>query len=429
MTLRRLICKEIAYRKMDFVLGVLAVFVAVGCLVALWTLLQAHAGRLAELNAQKEKETADLMAVAQDDYRKMMKTMGYNVIILSAGEDLSQFWTNGFAAKLMPEEFVKRLCESEIATVQHLLPQLYERIPWPEQADCPCILIGVRGEVPHRHSNQKEPMLDPVEPGTMRMGHALASKLGLAAGAHVTLMGAEFTIAEVHEPQGNADDVSIWVHLAKAQELLGKPDKINAILALSCLCAKRDLERVTRDIAAVLPEAQVIHRIPEANIRLDARFRVAALSQETVEKEAAHHARLGSEREAFAMWLIPLTIMAATIWIGLLAWGNVRERRAEIGILRALGLRARQILAVFMAKAAVIGCLGAVMGCLAGYGLGLAWSAAEGVPLSASVVRSLFDGRLFALVVALAPLQACIASWLPALVAAQQDPAVILREE
>jgi ABC-type lipoprotein release transport system permease subunit len=49
--------------------------------------------------------------------------------------------------------------------------------------------------------------------------------------------------------------------------------------------------------------------------------------------------------------------------------------------------------------------------------------------MSATVARSLFDVRLLGFVLAVAPLQACIASWLPAVIAAQQDPAAILREE
>ena len=429
MNVWRLVFREITYRKGDFLLGVVAVLAAVGCLTGVMTLLRAHGGRVAELNAQKQQETANLMAVAQDDYRKMMKTMGYNVVILSSNEDLSEFWTNGFANKLMPEELVTRLCKSDIATIQHVMPQLYEKVAWPERDNCPVILIGVRGEVPHKHSNLKEPMIDPVEQGKLRVGYSLARKLGIKPGDNVTLLGAPFTVSEVHEERGNADDVSVWMHITQAQELLKKPGQINAILALSCLCAKGDLELITKQISAILPETQVIHRIPEALIRLDARFRVAALSQETIEKETDYHSRLGRERESFASWLVPLAIVAATVWIGLLAWGNVRERRGEIGILRALGLRSRQILGVFLGKALLTGAAGALVGYAVGFVAGMAWSAAEGVPMTAASAAALFDARLLAFVLVLAPMLACVASWLPALVAAQQDPAVILREE
>jgi len=429
MSTWRLVGQEILYRKTDFLLGVVAVFLAMGCLVSVSTLLRAHGTRVAELNAQKEAETSAMMAVAQDDYRKMMKTMGYNVVILNADEDLSAFWTNGFATKSMPEDLVTRLCNSDIATIQHLLPQLYEKTLWAEQNNCPIILIGVRGEVPHRHSNQKEPMLDPVEKGTMRVGHALARKLGIKAGDTVKLMGASFTIAQVHEERGNVDDASVWIHMAQAQELLKKPNQISAILALSCLCAKGDLEMITKQVAAILPETQVIHRVPEALIRLDARYRVATLSQDAIEQETAFHVRLARQRGALASWLIPVAVVAAMLWIGVLAWNNVRERRTELGVLRALGLGSRHIVAIFLVKAMLVGVAGAVVGYLAGFGAGLAWSIADNIPFSSGLVRSLFDIRVLVLVLAVAPLQACISSWLPAVIAAQQDPAAILRED
>ncbi|HPO13942.1 MAG TPA: FtsX-like permease family protein [Candidatus Hydrogenedentes bacterium] len=428
MNIWRLVGDEILYRKTDFLLGVAAVFLAVGCLAGVSTLLRAHSERVAELTGQKQKETAGMLAVARDDYRKMMKTMGYNVVILNAGEDLTEFWTNGFASKTMPEELVSRLCNSNITSIQHLLPQLYQKILWAEQDNCPVILIGVRGEVLHQQSNHKEPMLDPVEKDTMRLGHALARKLGLKSGEKVTLLGTPFTIAQVHEERGNADDGSVWIHMAQAQVLLKKPGQINAILALSCLCAEGDLNKISRQIAAILPETQVIHRVPEALIRLDARYRVAALSQETIEKETAYHVRAAAERETLAAWMIPLAILAAMLWIGMLAWNNVRERRSELGVLRALGFRARHIAALILAKALLAGVAGALAGYALGFVAGLAWSIMDGIPLSIAAMRSLFDVRLLVIVLAAAPLQACISSWLPAMIAAQQDPAEILRE-
>jgi len=271
--------------------------------------------------------------------------------------------------------------------------------------------------------------LDPVAPGTMRIGSALSAKLGLKAGDTVTLLGREFEIAQVHDERGNSDDISVWIPLETAQELLDRPDQLNAILALSCFCYGRNLDIVTREVKNVLPEAQVIHRIPEARIRILARGRAAELTEQTTSSEAEYHARLAKERETFAAWLIPTVIVVATIWIGLLAWGNVRERRAEIGILRALGLRSTQIIAVFLSKALLTGLVGAAVGYVVGFVVGVAWGSLEGVPVSAEMLAQLFDPLLFAGVLVLAPVQACLASWLPAILAAQQDPAVILAEE
>ena len=132
---------------------------------------------------------------------------------------------------------------------------------------------------------------------------------------------------------------------------------------------------------------------------------------------------------AFAAWLIPLVIVAAGVWVGLLALGNVRARSTEIGILRALGVRSRQVLSVFLGKAALLGVVGAVLGYACGFISGAAWSQWEGVPVSVENLGSLFDPVLLVGVLVLAPLLSCLASWIPALLAARQDPAVVLREE
>jgi ABC-type lipoprotein release transport system permease subunit len=429
MSVWRLVGREISYRKVDFALGALAVFVAVGCLVAVMTLLRAHGSRVAEMNAEQAAETTAMMALNEDEYRKIMKEMGYNILILSRDQDLAEFYAKGFASKPMPEEFVSRLTNSSLLTVQHLLPTLYAQMAWPEQNGFPIVLIGVRGEVLHLHSNKGEPMLEPVERGAMRIGHQIQARLGLKVGDTVTLLGRAFQVAEVQDERGNTDDISVWIHLSEAQELLHQPQQVSAILALSCFCAGSELERVRQEIAAILPEAQVIQRVPQALARSQARNRAAELTAATTTAEAGYHARLNQEREALASWLIPLVILGATVWIGLLAWGNVRTRRVEIAVLRALGLRSRQILAVFLAKALVIGLAGASLGYLSGFCAGAAWSAWEQIPVSAERLAGMFDPVLLLSVLVLAPLQACVASWIPAMLAAQQDPAMVLREE
>ena len=98
----------------------------------------------------------------------------------------------------------------------------------------------------------------------------------------------------------------------------------------------------------------------------------------------------------------------------------------QVGILRALGLGARHILFVFLAKAAVIGLIGAAVGLAAGIGLGAAFADMDS---SIPWVKAMPDMKRMAAVVLISPVLAAIAAWLPALVAATQDPADVLREE
>lgn len=205
---------------------------------------------------------------------------------------------------------------------------------------------------------------------------------------------------------------------------------INAILALECQCAWADLPKVRAEITRILPDTQVVERASEALARAEARVKVAEEAVASVEREKENRLRLRAERERFAAILVPLVMVACALWIGFLAFGNVRERQTEIGILRALGLRSRQILLIFLSKAVAMGGLGGAVGFVAGsfagehLGMNL-----EHLSADATAAPALFDWKILLLALVLAPLLAAVASWIPAVLAAQQDPAVILREE
>jgi ABC-type lipoprotein release transport system permease subunit len=121
-------------------------------------------------------------------------------------------------------------------------------------------------------------------------------------------------------------------------------------------------------------------------------------------------------------------LVLAAVWIGLLALSNVRERATEIGILRAIGVRARAIVRVFITRAMITGLLGAAIGYVAG--LAVAVLVERSSPsLRVDSSAALFEPRLLAIVLVAAPLLAMLASWAPAMLAGRQDPAVILARE
>lgn len=424
MNVLRLVIREIAYRKLNFALGVLSVLVAVGILVAQLTLLLAYDLRTDAIIALKEAETKQKMAAMEDDYRKITKKLGFNILILPKNQNLGDLFADDYAAKTMPEEYVKRLANSRIMTVRHLLPILQVKRKWDER-NRTVLVVGTRGEVPLAHRKPKEPMMTLVERGQMVLGYELHRSLGLKTGDAVKFLGHDFTVATCHPERGTKDDITVWMNLAQAQELLDKKGEINGILALQCFCAQSMVERLRREVAEVLPDTQVIEFQSKVLIRAEARQRAADTAREAIAAEKANRARMRTEREGFAAVLVPLVLVGCTVWVAVLAFSNVRERRLEIGILRALGVRQVQVFALFLIKAVVTGLVGATLG----FGLGYVVGAASGdAPALATGGAPLFDARLLLAVLAAAPLLSALASWLPALTAAQQDPAVVLTE-
>jgi putative ABC transport system permease protein len=137
-------------------------------------------------------------------------------------------------------------------------------------------------------SKQQKPLLEPVAPGTMILGSELARSLKLKAGDKTQLMGREFTIAKINPERGNKDDITAWISLGEAQELLDKKGLINGILALDCTCDTVDrLGRIRGEIARILPDTQIIEFASQAIARAEARQRAAAEAEASIRREKA----------------------------------------------------------------------------------------------------------------------------------------------
>ena len=296
-----------------------------------------------------EAETARNMDGLEDAIRKSMKGLGFNIFIYPEGQDMAEVYSQGFASKTMPEEYVTTLANSEIVTVNHLLPRLTRKIKWPEQ-DRTVVLIGVRGEVPLAHKDPKKPLIEPVPAGKI-VGYELHKSLGLKTGDSIPIFGKKFSVLKGHSERGTADDITIWMNLAECQELLDQKGRINAILALECNCASIDrLGEIRAEISKILPGTKIIEKGSRALARAEARVKAKStadreklpFSQQTDQRtnESARLEELQYSRERMASVLIPLVAVLCIAVVGVLSFTNVRDRQSEIGIFRAMGVTA-----------------------------------------------------------------------------------------
>lgn len=425
MSLFRLIIQEMQHRKINFLLGLASVVVAVACLIAALTLLQADEIQTAFILEQKAKEVEDAGDQLEDAMRKITKGLGFNILILPANQDLNEFHLTGIVSGTMPEANVNTLAESKIVTVNHLLPMVAKKVKWPEK-DCEVILTGTRGEVPLLHRALKKPLQQQVPKGTMVIGYQIQKKLKLNVGDEVTLMGKKFKVTQGYAERGTADDSTIWINLEEAQELLGMQNLVNAILALECNCAAKDrVAQIREEIGKILPGTQIIERGPPALARAEARNQAHASAVASLEQEKASRLQMIKRHADFAAVLVPLIVLGCGAWIGFLSLENVRRRATEIGVLRAIGVRSTQVFGIFIIKAFLIGLIGALIGYFLGYGIGITWGS---LPATVNPQEALFSGRWLLLSLIFAPVLASLSSWIPALLAARQDPATILQE-
>ncbi|MEZ6044437.1 MAG: FtsX-like permease family protein [Planctomycetaceae bacterium] len=458
MSVWKLILKEISHRKLNFILSMLAVIVAVAFLTGATSLLKVestlthwlhdqHEAEFKEKIKTKEEAVKQAGAELQDEVRKIALGLGFNILILPENQDLNELHVSGKISQTFPEEYVHRIAEAKIVTINHLLPMVTEKMNWEEQG-MEIILTGTQGEVPFTHRNNKKPLQDQVPAGSMVLGHEVHQQLKLKQGDKVTLKGKEFEVTELYDQRGTADDSTVWINLKEAQELLNRENLLNAILALECNCASVDrIGEIREELSGLLPGTKFIERGPPALARAEARNKAKqsaeealALEQESglalLEDQQASRDQLEQQLAFFTKVLVILIVFCATIWLGLLTYNNVRQRRSEIAILRTFGVRSYQILMAIIGRNFLISLAGAALGITAGLCFGSVSASRSAAVLSAPfetpfMVSSsdVFDLTTLCWIFLLAPVLAFLSGWLPAVIASTTDPASILQQE
>jgi len=371
--------REILHRKPAFVAATLAVALALALAVSVVTLCEAS-----------KRETI-----------RLMRNMGFNVLIVPQGVDMADFWSEDFARKEMPEEYVRRLGQTPGLHIQHLVARLQKRVEWRGRK---ILLTGILPEVQPTYMEKKSPMGPAIPPGQVYLGHELWQSAALEEGDQVEVGGRAFTVARCLPEDGSKNDIRIFAHLHDVQDVLGKPGAINEIEALSCQCQGDRLATIRADLAWALPGTQVTET------------RSRAVAREETRQMVARYASL----------TIPAVVLVCAVLVGVLALLNVRERRVEIGILRASGVGPASIGALFLGKAAVTGLIGAALG----FALGTCAAVQYGpdvFPLTARQIQPDYALLLWAL--AGCPAVCVLAAYLPALEAILQDPAPVLAQE
>ncbi|NQT39424.1 MAG: hypothetical protein HQ581_18145 [Planctomycetes bacterium] len=449
MSLFRMLLAEILHRKINFALSLFAVTVAVMLFTAGPVLVDGYGqdtrDELAQLEAdvveaevglqEAEKAQDEEMKDLQDNTRKTMLGLGFNLMIVHRNTDMLQYTRTGLPTNDMEREYVERLArDPDLEMVAHLVATLRDSIEWEERQ---VLLIGYLPETTQEFRRHMKPMGYTLKQGTVFLGFHLTE--GREVGETIEVRGQPFRVARLLPETGNPEDIAIIMHLEDAQALLERPGAINQILALECNCGEESLEAIRLQIASIVPEASVVRDQSRANARkhqrgaveehhqkiIEQRKETVQQRQETLAQTAASREGIGQTTETLAFVVTGLVVLVSAVWVGLLALINVRERRTEIGVLRAIGKGPLAIAALFLGKAVLLGIMGAGVGFVLGTGLAY-WLGMTLLAISPEYLRvslSLLAGSLIG-----APVLAAVASYLPTVIALTQDPAVVLRE-
>ena len=419
MSIWKLILAEIRVRPWSFAIATLVIAVATTAVVAGPLLLNAYARQTAQAVAQLEAETQKELAKLDKQTKRIMRDLGVNLRIVHRDTKLGGLYTD-FKAVDFPEDYVDKLAEApQIETIVHVIATLQEKITWKGRT---ALLVGMRPVLTASQKNEEKPhMVKPVEPGTVILGYELAGDV--RPGDTVDILGKSFRVASVRPQSGTLEDVQLVMDLHEAQQLVDKPGRIHQILALNCKCKGNRISRIRKELEGVLPDTKVTEHLSRATAREKQRDAVEQSRKRQIARLQADRRRTQKATATLLNILLPLTVAFSAAIVGLLSWLNVRERRSEVGILRALGKSAPTIAWLFLGKALLVGLLGGLLGCLGAYftadGLIRAAEAQTFAPLA-------WDSTLGILALLGAPLVAAMAAYLPTLSALTQDPAAIL---
>lgn len=123
-----------------------------------------------------------------------------------------------------------------------------------------------------------------------------------------------------------------------------------------------------------------------------------------------------------------ISLIVSTIMIAIIIYTSVLERRKEIGVLRSIGARKKDISRVFLAESAILGGYSGLIGVIISVGFSFAISA---------ILKTIFkiSGLMYIswwqclLMFAISILLSMLAGFIPSRIAAKKDPAIALRSE
>jgi ABC-type lipoprotein release transport system permease subunit len=219
-------------------------------------------------------------------------------------------------------------------------------------------------EAPFREGLVAGEFLAPDDRGGVLISQRLANNLGLTVGDDVSLLintsgeqpdEATFTIRGLYDTGLPAfDEATIFLPLVKAQTFTRVGDRASVVMALLH-------DRETADAVASALHAPGLELLTWRDLN---QLMVEGMNQ-----------AMGF---LYMIYLIVLAIVAVVVANTLLM--SVFERTREMGILAALGMKGRQIMAMFVLESATLGAIGVILGVLLG-SLGVYYLATEGLYL------------------------------------------------
>ena len=197
------------------------------------------------------------------------------------------------------------------------------------------------------------------------LGERLARRLAIKTGDDVTLSGRRLRVAGILST-GGAEDGQIVAPLGLAQEILGKPGAVRRVY-VSALTKPEDAfaRRDPKSMSGPIYDRWYCSPYPQS---------IAYQLQEAIPHSHAEQIRQVAQNEGAVLtriegliFLITLAaLLASALAVSAAMATAIFERRAEVGLMKALGAGRGAVASIFFAEAALLALAGGVVGFAAG---------------------------------------------------------------
>ena len=213
------------------------------------------------------------------------------------------------------------------------------------------------------------------------IGEKLAGRLGEKSGNELSVSGRQFRVSGILST-GAAEDDQIVAPLAIAQEILGKPGAVRRVY-VSALTKPEDAlaRRDPKSLSGPMYDRWYCSPYPQS---------IAYQLQEAIPHSHAEQIRQVAQNEGTVLtriegliFLITLAaLLASALAVSAAMATAIFERRAEVGLMKALGASKLAVASIFFAEATLLALIGGLVGFAAG---GL---------LARQIGHSIFDSQI-----------------------------------
>lgn len=171
---------------------------------------------------------------------------------------------------------------------------------------------------------------------------------------------------------GDSDNNAIYADSSEAQSLANKPNVVEAIEVKALTTPENDLARKAAKNPAALSQEEwetwyctaypssITYQIEEV---------IPGAVAKQVRQVSAMQGSVLNKTRAVMVLMTALSLVAAAVAVANLMAAAISERSGELALLKALGARDGAVARLMLMETAVIACVGAIIGMIAGFGV------------------------------------------------------------